>query len=239
MSERKFPGKTVNFILATKVVASSMDENTSDMLEVNTTWTPEYISQLNTRIDNIASEYMGVNIRNELFKATALLNVAMRFVTEKLVTFKKNIEIDFKGTPDYSTMMSELGLNTKSIHDLTQPQIISMVTNLKRTLTPELIAKITAKGMPASLPASITGKAQEIIDLNTQQEKLKSQTKEATGTMLTRMNDLYKDIIKICKLSADYYKKDRAKKSMFTFTKVMKNMGETHLTKTKKEGAVS
>ena len=43
--------------------------------------------------------------------------------------------------------------------------------------------------------------------------------------MLTEMNALYGDIIKICKLASDFYMKDPARKSMFTFTRVMKNLG--------------
>lgn len=239
MSERLFPGKTVNFILASKVIGSSLADNIDELAQVNTSWTPESVAQLNSRIDTIASEYLGVNTRNELFNSTAQLNGSLSSLIDKLVTFKKNIEVDFKRSPDYNTITAELGLNGINIHNLTQAEIIALVTNLKRKLTPELIAKLTSKGMPAAVPNSIVERAEEIFNLNNQQEKLKGKTKEVTGTMLTEMNALYEDIMKICKLAADYYKKDPVKKSMFTFTKVMKNMGEGRSAKIKNESAVS
>lgn len=239
MSERLFPGTTVNFVLASKVIGSSLADNIDELAQVNTSWTPDAVAQLNTRIDNVASEYLGVNTRNELFNSTSQLNGSLSSLIDKLVTFKKNIEVDFKRSPEYNTIMAELGLNNINIHNLTQTEIIALVTNLKRKLTPELIAKLTSKGMPAALPTGIVSKAEEILNLNNQQEKLKGKTKEVTGTMLTEMNALYEDIMKICKLASDYYKKDPVKKSMFTFTKVMKNMGEGRSSKTKNESAVS
>jgi hypothetical protein len=91
--------------------------------------------------------------------------------------------------------------------------------------------------MPVALPQRIANNAATITDLNNQQEKLKNSTKEVTGKMLTELNTLYEEIIKICRLASDFYKKDPVKKSLFTFSKILKNQGESRVKTPKEEPA--
>jgi regulator of replication initiation timing len=227
MSERIYNSKTVNFILVAKTVAGHFKENINELGAVNTGWTPEYAAILESRIDTVAGDYLGINNRNKLFQVTIELNAALKTVRSELVTLKKNLDADFRSTPEYTGIMSEFGLNGVRINHLSQPDLIATLSNIKRKLTPEMMAKITSKGMPASLPNRISSMADTIMKINNEQEVLKGSIREATGQMVEKLNSLYVEIIKICKLAADFYKKDPVKKSMFTFSSVMKSLGDT------------
>lgn len=235
MSEHLFPGKTVNFVLASNVVARIFLENISELNAVKTTWTPQYAEEFEARANRIAGEYLGVNNRNQLFKITQVLNSSITTVKDDLITLRKHIEADFKRTPEYDIIMTDLGLKNNTVKNLTQSELIALALNIKRTLTPELITKITSKGMPATLPQRIADNAATITDYNNQQEKLKNSTKEVTGAMLTELNALYEEIINICKLASDFYKKDPVKKSLFTFSKILKNQGESRVKANKEQ----
>lgn len=238
MIKHEYPGTAVNFLLGAKVTGSIFHEYITELAPVNTTWTVEYASGLNIRIDTISGEYMGVTIRDRLYKLTGSLTQSITSAKDDMVTLRKNIDSDFKKSPDYQTIKSDLGL-TKPIHDLSQPELIAALARAKRSLTPDYIAKITAKGMPKSLLERIIDSASAIDEINTEQEALKSTLKDATGKMVTTLNELFAEIMKICKLAADHYKKDPAKKSMFTFTKIMSNLGVERASQKKKKQAVS
>lgn len=234
MNERIFTGKTVNFLLASKVIGGHFLDNISELKEVNTFWTPAYATEFNNRVDSLAAEYLGISIRNSLFKSSVDLTLALKFVKDDLVTIRKNVFVDFRKSPEFTSIISDLGLDISNVHTLTQGEIIEVLSRFKRGLTPAYLAKITAGGMPTALPNRIAASADTIINLNNEQEKLKNSVKEATGKMVDELNVLYCDVIKICKLASNFYKRNPAKKSMFSFTSIMKNLGEGK-TATKKE----
>jgi flagellar motor switch protein FliG len=110
-----------------------------------------------------------------------------------------------------------------------------MLITFKRNLTPDLIADITIKGMPPALLQGVADLAEPLDKANTTQEKLKGSVKEASDNVITELNTLYTEIIGICKIASNHFKKEPVKKEMFTFAKVLRNIGEERTAKTEKE----
>jgi len=221
-----YPGKAVNFVIGAKVVAGHFTDNVSELSAERTNWTPAYALEIDKKVDNLAGIYMGTNTRDELFKTTLLLNGSLGSMRKDLISLKTHIDVDFKGTPDYLIFLSDLGFK-KSISSLTQSEFVALLTKCKSTLTPEYITKITAKGMNTALPQRIAANADVVISNNAKQERLKGTVKEATGKMVADLNDLYKEIIGICKLAAVHYKGNPDKKELFTFSKILSNIGDS------------
>ena len=224
--KRLFFGKTVNFILGSKVVSTIFKGHVVEMAGVNTQWTLAFATEFDLEVDTIAGKYLGIGVRDQLFSVTSSLMISIENVKVLLVTIKKNL-VDFKETPDYDVILTDLGLNVKSVTRITQPQLVALLAKFKRNLTPEYITKITAYGMPASIPQQIADSADAIINLNTEQEALKNSVKEVSGKMIDELNDLYKKVTKICRLASDFYKKNPEKKSLFTFSRILKNLGDS------------
>ncbi|WP_025864779.1 hypothetical protein [Prolixibacter bellariivorans] len=59
---------------------------------------------------------------------------------------------------------------------------------------------------------------------NISQETLKATTKEVTEEAITVFNEIYKEVIGICKIASSFYKDDKLKKEQFTFSKVVARM---------------
>lgn len=221
-----YPGKTVNFILGSKVVSTLFETHIAELAAVNTLWTPDFAREVKEEVDDLAGKYLGNNVRDKLFSITNSLIITIGNVKADLVTVRKNIEVDFKGTPDYDIILAELGLNVKSVYNLTQPQLINQLSKFKKTLTPDYLIKITKGGMPPALPQRLAASLDTLIKLNNDQEEIKNTQKEATGKMLDDLNALHLKIMKICKLASDFYRKNAEKKSLFTFSRILKNFGD-------------
>jgi len=224
---RQYPGKAVNFVIGAKVVAGHFSANITEVSEDRSNWNAAYAADLDKRIDTIAATYMGVNTRNELFKVTMILNANLVTMKKDLSTLKTHLEVDFKDTTDYVIILTDLGFPKNGRLSFTQPELVALLTKFKATLTPEYLTKITAKGLKATLPQRIADNAGTIIDTNARQEQLKGTVKEATGKMVSDLNVLYREIIGICKIAARIYKDDPVKKELFTFSKVLANLGDS------------
>jgi hypothetical protein len=59
------------------------------------------------------------------------------------------------------------------------------------------------------------------------QESLKITTKDITGDFKNTFNQIYHEIIGICKAGSKYYMFEPLKREWFNFTKILANMGTT------------
>jgi hypothetical protein len=238
-TKHEYPGKTVNAVIVLKIVSINFLDQIEELSKARTTWTPEFATALAKSVDTVSETYLGVNTRNELFTATATLTKLILPVKDDLATIKKNISIDFK-TDEITRkdILSKLGYPTgRTVSQLNQAELVGLLTAFKRALVPALLTEITAKGLPAEIPNRVLAAVTPITEANAIQEKLKTSTKEATDTTIKELNKIYEQVIDICKIAADHFKKDPVKKEKFTFSKLMHNLGEAR--PEKKEKAVT
>jgi hypothetical protein len=235
MSEKHlFPGKSVNAVIACKVICTSFTEQMNELSKIRTNWTPAYASGLASRVDTLAASYLGVNTRDQLFNATAVLNNLIAPVKNDLASIKKQIDVDFKKDAAlHSEILAKLGFNNgATVSEMTQSELVALLITFKRNLTPQILAELTSKGMPAELPNRVVACTDAIDKANVTQETLKSSTREETDTIIKEINSLYEEIIGICKIASDHFKGNPVKKEMFTFSKILRNIGETRQVKT-------
>jgi hypothetical protein len=235
-----FPGKTVNMAIACKVVSTHFSDNIESLSKARTNWDTAYAASLATRVDAVSATFLGVKTRDELFSATSTLSALIEPAREQLATIKTQLDVDFKNEAAKRNMiLSKLGFSGKTpISTSTQSELIALLLTFKRNLTPELITEITTKGMPAALLQGVVDLAEPLDKANTTQEKLKGTVKEASDNVVNELNALYTEIIGICKIASNHFKKEPVKKEMFTFTKILRNIGETR-TATEKDTAAN
>lgn len=230
MSEKHlFPGKTVNMAIACKVISDHFERNISELSQAHTAWNPAYAASLKTRIDSVAASFLGIKTRDELFNATKTLGNFIEPIKEKLSTVKTQVNVIFKkDAATHARILTKLGFTSKTkVVALSQPELIAQLITFKRNLTPELNTELTAAGIPRSLLEDIVKSSDPLVNANSLQEMLKGTTKQATDAVIKEFNALYEEIIGICKIASNFYKKDPVKKEMFTFAKVLRNLGET------------
>ena len=223
-NQRNYNYKDVEMMLASKTITVSFDANLDELSLVRSTWTPEFVTALKTRIDNGIENYLGIDKKKELRNATALIHSIQLPAIRNLQFLKAQIEVDFDDEAD--EILNSLGFNHsyKKVQKKNQEALIQLLYAFKNAMTDELKTRITEKGLNPLLIESIIGYADQMKDANVNQESLKQTTKEITEEAVEEFNAIYDIIIGICKIASVFYHDDPIKKEQFTFSNIVSNM---------------
>ena len=85
-----------------------------------------------------------------------------------------------------------------------------------------LIDEITGAGTAPALITNIIAQANLLKNSDITQETLKGSRKDITQTAVKEFNAIYDEIITIAKISANFFKEDKALKEQFSYSKAIK-----------------
>jgi hypothetical protein len=241
MNERLYSCSDLAMILASRVIAKNLSDYLSELSNARTTWTADFITRLLGNIEDVSNNLVGKRSTTSLFKATAELEEIMAPARKDISSLKVQIDTDFKKDEKlHKIILDELGYtsNFKSLNSRNQGALIALLTLFTRNID-KYKADMITKGTPPSLIDRLAGYGEVVRDANTIQEQLKSSGKNATAQTVNELNGLYDQISSICKIAADYYKANATMKEMFTFSKIVSNLGTAKPAKKVKEAAKS
>lgn len=221
---RLYSCKDSDMLMASKVIATSLSNQLPDLSMVRSNWTPEYAEGLNTKIDNAMEEFLGLDKKKALRDATAALTAIQGPAMNDLQFMKTQIDVDFG--KDANEIIKNLGYNNylKTARKGDQEAQIQLLFAFKKGMTNKLKDDIVAKGTNPALIDRIIGYATQLSEANLTQESLKGTTKNLSEAALATFNEIYTEIIGICKIAAAYYIDDQNLKTQFTFSRVVTNM---------------
>ncbi|MCY1722394.1 hypothetical protein OU798_18740 [Prolixibacteraceae bacterium Z1-6] len=224
---RTFKCKDVEMLMASKTILKSFSTNLTDLSMVRTNWTPEYASALEEEVDAAIDTYLGLDKKKQLRSATAILMAIQEPALHDLSFLKTQIEVDFGN--DAKEIVKTLGYNTylKDARKGDQEALTQLLYAFAKGMTDTLKAEIVAKGTNPALIERIVGYGSQLSQANVNQESLKETSKMVAEEAVEVFNRIYKEIIGICKIAANYYNNDPLRKGQFTFKKVIENMSVT------------
>jgi len=228
-------------ILASGVVIKNLEFNLGELKTVRTNWTPAYVTEVKNRVDTVATDILGEGNKQLLYESTDKLRLVIDPAIRDISSLKKQIDVDFaKDTSKQKAILKDLGFtdNLLKIQRRSQPAVIAFLLLFGRNIV-NYKTEILAKGTSPELITRLTGYAKVIKDANELQEHLKSSTKDLTNDAIAELNEVYTEIIGICKIAADHYLGNTVKKEMFTFDTIAKNMGQTKAKKVNKAGTTT
>jgi hypothetical protein len=221
---RNYNFKDVDMLLASKTIVETLKSNLSDLSLARSNWNEEYANQLATQIDNAIDNYLGLDKKKELRDTTANLAAIQEPAMRDLSFIKTQIEVDFDG--EAKEIIKTLGFdkNLRAVQNRDQEALIELLYSFKKGLNNKLREDIIAKGTAPELIDRIIAYADQMKQTNISQETLKETTKELSDEALQEFNNIYDQVIGICKIASSFYQFDTLKKDQFTFTKVVENM---------------
>ena len=221
---RNYKAKDVDMLLASKTIVETLRMYQSDLLMARSTWTEEYATKLSTKIDDAIENLLGLDKKKELRDTTALLNSIQDPARRNLSFLKTQIEVDFG--KDSKEMIKTLGFNKslRAVHQGDQEALIELLYSFKKGLSESLRAKMIEKGTNPELIDSLIEYADQLKQANLSQESLKETTKVLSETAINTFNEIYAEVIGICKIASSFFQFDPIKKEQFTFTKIIRNM---------------
>ena len=193
-----------------------------------------YFDALGTRIDNATRDILGLDPYKDLKPLTHSENVKFNELLNLLVTFRKQLNRGFRNSKGLlNAHLTLLGFKKywKQVSKLkNQNKMVDLIKQFDLNMSVALETSIYAHKMQPGIIALIRTKIQPYIDANIAQEAAKPVVHELTSAEVEEFNEIYETIMDVCVICWDIFKKDKVVRTEFSFTKVVKNMGN-HLTR--------
>ncbi|MBL4561925.1 MAG: hypothetical protein JKX79_13170, partial [Labilibaculum sp.] len=141
---------------------------------------------------------------------------------------KTQVDVDFGA--DSKEILKTLGFEKgiRSIQKGDQEALIQLLYSFKKGMTDQLKQQITEKGTNPVLIERIITYANQLNEANVTQETLKETTKAISEEAVNAFNEVYTEIMGICKIASAFYQYEPLKKEQFTFSKAVANMSAAH-----------
>lgn len=230
----KYSIKTVDFVITADTIIDSAIANQPFLVTKRSTWTLPFFQAIKTQIDKAVQDHLGVDSAKQLRDASQIVYTIVANTLEELAEIKVQIEEDFKDNPTQKVeILNTLGFTPYFFNARKgdQEALINLLFQFKTNLTQELNDKIVQKGTAQTTLDAVITRADALKDADVLQEGKKGTRKELTTAAINEFNNIYDKIISITRISAKFFKKDKAKSDQFSFAKVSKNINNTKPTK--------
>lgn len=224
MAKRVYGYKDVEMLTASKTITNSFTDNLNELSKIRSNWTPNYIMGLAVSIDSAADKYLGADSKKELRDATVKMSDIMTKALRDLSFLKIQIDVDFDGEAKEINRQLGYKVYLKRARNRDQQAFIQLLYAFKKGMTDELKERIVDRGTDPQIIESIISYADKAKEFNVEQEGLKGTTKEISEEAIIAFNEIYKEIMGICKIASAYYQYEELKRDQFIFAKVIKNM---------------
>lgn len=225
--KRVYTGKDVDMLTTSATIVEQAISHKDFLIEKRPSWADPFLTDIQTSINNAFSEYLGIDNAKEMREQTQLVNKIQKDALTQLAEFKVQIVEDFKKDKQrLNEILNQLGFTTnlKSAQNKDQQSLIELLLQFKTNMTPTLQTEITTKGTNPTLITAIIAFADQLKNNNISQETMKGTRKEVSQAGVTVLNDIYNQTISIAKISAKFFKDDKAIKDQFSFAKTMKGL---------------
>lgn len=224
---RQYKAKDVDMLIALSTIVESAIANKAFLQTKRSTWANPFFEDLQTEINQIIQEQLGVDSAKDLRQATQVVIRIQAGAIRDLAEVKVQIFEDFKDNPPVQTeILNQLGFTSyhKTAQKDDQEALINLLFQFKTNLTPALRTQIEDKGTPAEILTTIVGYADTLTAANITQEGTKGTRKEVTATALNQFNTIYNKVISVAKISTKFYKEKPALQQQFSFNNVVKKI---------------
>jgi hypothetical protein len=221
--QRKYSLGDAEMLITASTITESAIANKAFLQGKRSSWQDPFFENLNTRIDTSIQNYLGVDSAKALRQSTQALNIIQKQALKDLAEAKIQISEDFKKDKvKRDEILTQLGFATydKIAQKGNHEALISLLYQFKTNLSDTLRADIVAKGTADQALTAITGYADTLKKANVTQESYKGSRGTITTTVVTEFNDIYDQIISICKIACKFYKDQPTLKDQFTYSKV-------------------
>jgi len=227
-----FSGTTVEMLTTADIIVETAIEKKDVLIAERPFWADPFFPKLKQRIDGDFTTILGVDNAKALREASAMVFGIQKNAMAKLSGVKVQIEVDFEDDKARrDEILTQLGYTNyfKDVQKKNQSALVGQLFHLKTNLTPELKTTLVEKGTsPASLDLLVSY-ADEMKTKNIGQELLKENRKELTLKDIIELNDVYKQVIGVCKIVQRLFKGDQLLKQQFSYNRIRKQLSGSKL----------
>jgi hypothetical protein len=225
--KRIYKSKDVNMLSVCAIIIMQAIKHQAFLVSKRPKWAAPFLADLEARIHAAFSDILGIDNAKEMRNATQLLLSIQRKALLELAEFKVQLEADFKNSKNrLQEMLVNLGFiqHYKQAQQKDQQAMVDLLFQFKLNMSAALQAEIVAAGTTAALITGIIGYADLLKNSNVTQETLKGSRKELSQASVAELNAIYSEVISVAKISAKFFKDDKAVQSQFSYTGILKGL---------------
>ena len=228
--KRAYTGKDVDMLTACGTIIEQAIIHKTFLVSKRSNWIDPFLPDMQTRIKNAFSDFLGIDNAQQMRDATQVVTSIQKNALRDLAEFKVQIMEDFKNKKQRrDEILNRLGFTAhlKDAQGKDQEALIELLLQFKKNMTATLQTEITNAGTSVALITAIIGYADVLKNSNITQETLKGSRKEISQAGVTEFNAIYTQVISIAKISAKFFKDDKAIKDQFSYAKALGNLNQT------------
>lgn len=225
--KRAYAGKDVDMLTACGTIIDQAIIHKATLVAKRANWVDPFLPNIKTRIDNAFSNFLGIDNADQMRESTQVVGGIQKNALRDLAEFKVQIVEDFKSNKKRrDEILTKLGFTAhlKDAQKNDQEALIELLLQFKKNMTAPLQTEITNAGMSASLITAIIGYATVLKNSNITQETLKGSRKVISQAGVTEFNIIYNQVISVAKISAKFFKGDKAMMDKFSYAKTVQGL---------------
>lgn len=233
--KRVYTGKDVEMLTSCNTIIEHAIEHKPYLITKRANWVDPFFPDIQARIDNAFSNFLGIDNAQQMRQATQVVTGIQANALPALSEFKIQVMEDFKNNKiRRDEILTNLGFTAhlKAAQKNDQEALIQLLLSFKLNMTPSLQTEITNAGTAAVTISTIISYAQVLKNSNITQETMKGSRKELSEKGVKEFNEIYNLVISIAKISANFFKTDKAVQEKFSYAKTLKNLNRPPKTDT-------
>jgi hypothetical protein len=222
--KRKYNCKDSEMLIGASVITDSGLQNVQQLEEADTSYNTKAITALHNNIDTAIRDILGADNAAALRQKSIDLTAKHEEALQNLSLTKVLIENKYSKTPvRRDELLTNLGFTPfyKSAAKGTQEAMGHLLSRFDFSLTPILETELLAQGLPPARIKALRALAAVYTTTNVQQEGTKNNRSILTDDNINTLNDLYDQIIALCKMGQRVFAKGTALHDSYVFGQVV------------------
>lgn len=227
---RAFKGKDVDMLTTCLAIIENATANKTSLLSKRATWADPFLPDLKARINNAFVDVLGIDNAQKMREATQALTVIQKNAMRDLAELKVQIENDFKNNKTRSNeILNTLGFtqHLKDAQKKDQEALIELLYQFKKNMSTTLKNEIITAGTSSTQITTIIGYADNLKNSNITQETFKGSRKVVSQAGVKELNEIYNAVISVAKISAKFFKNDKAIRDQFSFSQIKSKLNQS------------
>lgn len=222
--------KHIEMLLAALVILNNLRNHLRELGAFRKEWTLEYVDGFINKIKETMRTYLGIDYRSDLRQATTKVEEVMIDVHRDLHRFKVQVENDFNKT-EAIEILTQMGFPRyyKNGRKTDQENLMNLLYGIQNVMKDGMKERLISKGSNEQIIDNLIGYAPKLEQANIEQEQEKVTWHLPSKEAATEFQKIYEEMIKIAKLCYAYYAGDPVKQSLFSFSRVVRNLRTNHV----------
>ncbi|MFP4620346.1 MAG: hypothetical protein ACLFM7_03485 [Bacteroidales bacterium] len=221
----KYKYEHIDMLLAAAIAVQSFKKYVNELSYIRSYWTPDFAEFFADRIENAMKNHLGVEYPDDLRKSNERIMEIRPTTRRDLAFIKWQIEMNFS-KEEADAILNYLGYDRYFAHVISHDQqsLVNLLFFFKSGMNYGLRRLITGQGTNPPLIDRVIEYAGIFQRANQIQKQLREKARQPSGKAHREFQEIYKEVILICKTGAVFFQEEPEKREGFVFSGIVQSL---------------